>query len=54
MCGRIMRSDSDWGITYILDSTAVGLLFGNKEMLPYWFKERINYVRGEIPLEFKR
>ncbi len=54
MCGRVMRAEKDWGVTYILDSTAVGLLFGNKEMLPSWFKERVNYVRGEIPLEFSR
>ncbi len=45
MCGRVMRSKEDWGVTYILDSMALSLLFGNKTMLPDWFKERLKLER---------
>lgn len=39
--GRIVRSDTDVGWTYVLDSSAVGLLNSSSSMLPAWARDRI-------------
>ena len=36
-CGRIVRSDTDYGITYILDSDFIPLFEKNPEFFPPWF-----------------
>lgn len=35
--GRIVRSDTDWGATYILDSDFEGLINRHPEFFPLWF-----------------
>jgi Rad3-related DNA helicase len=40
-CGRAVRSDSDYAITYILDKQIVKLLTENPGLVPMWFKEGI-------------
>ena len=45
MCGRVMRSQDDFGITYVLDTMAMSLLMGNSNMLPSWFRERVKIAR---------
>lgn len=37
-CGRIVRSDQDWGITYILDSDFNRLYSEYTELFPGWWK----------------
>lgn len=36
-CGRICRTPTDWGDTYIIDSTFERLFKENQELFPYWF-----------------
>ena len=38
-CGRIVRSDTDHGATYILDSDFQNLFERNEEFFPGWFQE---------------
>ena len=40
-CGRIVRSETDRGITYILDSDFENLFRNNEKFFPTWFKESI-------------
>ena len=44
-CGRIVRTDTDWGHTYILDGNASNLLDSNIEKLPTWFVKRIQHLK---------
>jgi Rad3-related DNA helicase len=39
--GRIMRSETDWGDTYILDRNALMLIRKYGSECPDWFLERI-------------
>ncbi len=43
-CGRICRSDTDFGVTYILDSDFNILMTRNKGMFPRWFLDAIQSV----------
>ncbi len=56
MCGRIIRSKEDWGITYFIDRNIMNLLERNKKELPGYFWDRIesgNIVRQKkIEKEF--
>ena len=40
-CGRICRHEEDYGITYILDSTATRLIEQAEHLIPRWFKDAI-------------
>lgn len=40
-CGRIVRSRTDYGMTYILDNNARRLLEKYSDLLPKWFEQRI-------------
>ena len=40
-CGRIVRSRTDYGMTYILDKNARRLLERHSDLLPKWFEQRI-------------
>lgn len=40
--GRTMRSPDDWSITYILDTSAVGLIDRNRGSFETWFLESID------------
>lgn len=44
-CGRIVRTDTDWGHTYILDGNASRLLDDNRDRLPPWFVQRLQHIR---------
>lgn len=39
MTGRTTRSETDWSLTYILDSQAMKLLRENKSLFPEWWRE---------------
>jgi Rad3-related DNA helicase len=39
--GRIMRAEDDYGVTYVIDHSAVRLLQENWQIVPKWAKERI-------------
>lgn len=41
MCGRIIRSKEDWGVTYFIDRNIMNLLERNKNELPVYFWDRI-------------
>jgi ATP-dependent DNA helicase DinG len=42
MCGRAVRSDTDWAVTYIYDTDFETNLWGrNRNLFPSWFKEAI-------------
>jgi len=47
MCGRIVRAEDDYGVTYILDSSIQHLLKYQSEF-PDWFLESIKYDAYEI------
>lgn len=40
--GRAVRSRDDWAVTYVLDTSAVGLMEKNEYLLESWFKEAID------------
>jgi Rad3-related DNA helicase len=42
-CGRICRTEKDFGVTYILDGSVKRLLENNKELIPKWFSEALIY-----------
>ncbi len=42
--GRVMRSEDDWGATYILDGSVWRLLNENGQLFPSWWREAV--VRG--------
>jgi len=42
--GRVCRSDTDWGETYVLDSKFNDLYIQNRLMFPEWFSEAIRRV----------
>lgn len=39
--GRIIRSKDDWGVTYILDESAVGLMKRSRDLFHDWFLEGV-------------
>jgi len=41
-CGRICRTPTDYGITYILDSTAIRLIQDSEHLVPSWFMDAIH------------
>ena len=43
MCGRIVRSADDWGITYILDERFPRFILQMKRDCPQWFLEAIQW-----------
>lgn len=43
-CGRIVRSDTDYGHTYILDSDFVRLTEENPQFFPKWFTKAFKYI----------
>jgi len=43
--GRVMRSEDDWGATYILDGSVWRLLNENGQLFPSWWREAV--VRGQ-------
>jgi len=45
MCGRIVRSEDDWGKTYILDECFADLIRHNKRFFPSWFLESVAVER---------
>jgi Rad3-related DNA helicase len=45
MCGRIIRSKEDWGVTYFIDRNIMNLLERNKGDLPAYFWNRIESGR---------
>ena len=52
--GRVVRSDSDIGWTYILDSTAGELLNEHWDILPEWVQERLKAGRHIAEQGFQR
>jgi Rad3-related DNA helicase len=42
-CGRSIRSDTDWAITYILDSMFGSFVTRNRNIIPDWFLESIKW-----------
>ena len=41
MCGRAIRSDTDWAVTYIYDSDFRKILWEKRALFPDWFREAI-------------
>ena len=41
-CGRTTRSESDWGVTYVLDSSFGGVLRKERNLFPGWFREALD------------
>lgn len=46
-CGRICRSDDDFGSTYVLDSDVARVLKETEDSLPRWFKAALLTAAGE-------
>jgi ATP-dependent DNA helicase DinG len=44
-CGRIVRSDEDYGTTYVLDSDFMHLYERNNEFFPRWFQDAFVWHR---------
>jgi len=42
-CGRIVRHEKDWGISYILDSNFKWLLKYNRHLFPQWWIDAVHY-----------
>lgn len=42
-CGRVVRTTSDYGVTYIFDASAERLLREGEHLLPGWFREALRY-----------
>ena len=40
-CGRIVRHDKDWGISYILDKNITWIMKQHKSLFPQWFLDAI-------------
>lgn len=47
-CGRIIRSEEDWGDTLILDGSFSDLLRYSSKYLPNWFQESIRKVNVKV------
>lgn len=46
-CGRAVRSEDDWAVTYILDSQFVSNLYGGyRNLVPAWWKESLVWRKG--------
>jgi len=45
-CGRIIRSQTDWGHTHVLDRSFLGLFHRNSQMFPKWIAEAIKVKGG--------
>ena len=43
--GRTTRSEDDWGVTYILDASIVGVIKENRHLFPAWFLEALRRVK---------
>jgi ATP-dependent DNA helicase DinG len=43
MCGRGVRSESDWAVTYVMDEQFRGLFSSNRGLFPKWFAEAIEW-----------
>ena len=43
-CGRIVRSPTDYGITYIIDSTFKRLYNNNTYLFPKWFQASVRFL----------
>lgn len=42
MCGRIVRGEDDWGVTYLLDGQfGINLWPNNKRLFPQWWKDAL-------------
>ncbi|MEM3191892.1 MAG: helicase C-terminal domain-containing protein [Candidatus Parvarchaeota archaeon] len=39
--GRIVRSGTDWGTTYVIDRNSYNLIKRHTDKLPNWFLERL-------------
>lgn len=48
MTGRIIRSNSDWGDTIIIDGSFTDLLKYSSHLFPKWFKESIKRVNAKV------
>lgn len=50
-CGRVVRSPTDWGITYIMDGTFANHLRWNSSQFPQWWHEayQSNMPSASIP-----
>jgi ATP-dependent DNA helicase DinG len=44
-CGRIVRSDTDYGDTYVLDSDFIRLYEENGKFFPKWFRESFQFLK---------
>jgi Rad3-related DNA helicase len=43
MCGRIVRSKDDWGVTYILDKEFLRMWRDYQGLFPSWWKEGVRF-----------
>ena len=49
MCGRAVRSEDDWAVTYILDGQfGSNLWASSKRLFPSWWKEGLEWRRGTV------
>jgi Rad3-related DNA helicase len=46
-CGRICRTPTDWGVTYILDSSFYRVYNNNRNLIPQWWIEALEVMHGE-------
>ena len=44
-CGRIVRSDTDYGTTYVLDKDFESLFENNSEFFPHWFQAALVWAQ---------
>lgn len=50
MCGRAVRSEDDYAVTYILDKQFVDNLYsGYRNLIPAWWKESLVWRRNQLP-----
>ena len=50
MCGRAVRSEDDFAVTYILDKQFVDNLYsGYRNLIPAWWKESLVWHRNQLP-----
>jgi Rad3-related DNA helicase len=47
-CGRICRTETDFGVTYVLDEDVIRLLGDVDAHIPFWFKDSIVYPRSVV------
>jgi Rad3-related DNA helicase len=46
MCGRGVRSEKDWAVTYIMDSEFESRVWGRgRSLIPLWFREAVQWRR---------